>query len=96
MPMKPTMTTNMPVACIGRTNSLPCADGGIAVPGTSRCRNHGGKAWAGKPRNRQAEYNNREYKIQPQGRDPARARVPLGVSGLHGEVHAGRPPDPGG
>jgi 5-methylcytosine-specific restriction endonuclease McrA len=63
MPYIAPKSANMPVACIGRTNSLPCADGGIAVPGTSRCRNHGGKAWAGKPRNRQAEYNNREYKI---------------------------------
>ena len=51
IPMKPTM---MPVACI------TC--GRLCPPGTSRCKDHGGQAWAGKPRNRQAEYNNRGYK----------------------------------
>jgi 5-methylcytosine-specific restriction endonuclease McrA len=35
-------------ACIGRTNSLPCSDGGIAVPGQSRCRNHMAKHGWGK------------------------------------------------
>jgi 5-methylcytosine-specific restriction endonuclease McrA len=60
------MSVNMPRACIGRTNPLPCADGGIAVPGTSRCRNHGGKAWAGKPRSRQAHYNAAEYRANRQ------------------------------
>jgi hypothetical protein len=35
----------MPRACIG--GSGPCADGGVAVPGQSRCRNHIGKGgWA--------------------------------------------------
>lgn len=30
-------------ACILRSHK--CSDGGIAVPGKSRCRAHGGKAW---------------------------------------------------
>jgi 5-methylcytosine-specific restriction protein A len=34
--------TNLPRACIGGTG--PCADGGRAVPGTSRCRAHSGKS----------------------------------------------------
>jgi 5-methylcytosine-specific restriction endonuclease McrA len=34
----------MPRTCIG--GSGPCSDGGIAVSGRSRCRNHGGLAWA--------------------------------------------------
>ena len=52
IPFKPTM---MPVACITCGKAIPS--------GTSRCKDHGGAAWAGKPRNRQAEYNNREYKL---------------------------------
>lgn len=37
--------TNIPRACIGGTG--PCADGGRAVAGASRCRNHIGKGgWA--------------------------------------------------
>ena len=32
-----------------------------SVPGRSRCRDHGGKVWAGKPPARQAAYRNPEY-----------------------------------
>ncbi len=33
-----------------------CSDGGFAVPGRSRCRAHGGRAWAGQPPERQQHY----------------------------------------
>lgn len=36
----------IPRACIG--GSGPCADGGRALPGTSRCRNHSSKSGWGK------------------------------------------------
>ena len=57
---KPRTWVEMPRACIG--GSGPCADGGIAVPGRSRCRNHGGKAWAGQPASRQLSYRSPEYR----------------------------------
>lgn len=46
--------------CIGGAG--PCSDGGYAVRGKSRCRNHGGGAWARQPAQRQAEYSSPEYK----------------------------------
>jgi 5-methylcytosine-specific restriction endonuclease McrA len=45
--------------CIGGPG--PCADGGRAVPGRSRCRNHGGKAWARQPASRRDHYSDPEY-----------------------------------
>jgi 5-methylcytosine-specific restriction endonuclease McrA len=33
-----------------------------AVPGRSRCADHGGKPWSGKVRDRQYNYNSGEYK----------------------------------
>jgi 5-methylcytosine-specific restriction endonuclease McrA len=38
-----------------------CSDGGYAVPGRSRCRVHGGKAWARQPASRQAAYSDPVY-----------------------------------
>ena len=38
-----------------------CSDGGVAVAGCSRCRAHGGGAWARQPPARQAEYRSGEY-----------------------------------
>jgi 5-methylcytosine-specific restriction endonuclease McrA len=39
----------------------PCANGGLAVPGRSRCRNHGGKSWARQPPARLAVYRDPTY-----------------------------------
>ena len=40
-----------------------CITCGVLIPhGTSRCKAHGGQAWAGKPRNRQLEYRTPEYR----------------------------------
>jgi 5-methylcytosine-specific restriction enzyme A len=33
-----------------------CSDGGVAVPGSSRCRAHGGRVWQRKDPSRQAAY----------------------------------------
>jgi hypothetical protein len=48
-----------------------CSDNGIAVSGRSRCKAHGGRAWAGKSASRQAKYNDPTYKANPQDRDRA-------------------------
>jgi 5-methylcytosine-specific restriction endonuclease McrA len=57
-----------------------CADGGLAVPGRSRCRNHGGKAWARQPPERLAQYRSAEYQRNRAivlARDPlCRLRLP--------------------
>jgi hypothetical protein len=66
-----------------------------AVPGRSRCKAHGGKAWARQPKARQAAYadptylRNRRLTI---AREPA---WPLGAAGVHAQVHDGRPRGPG-
>jgi 5-methylcytosine-specific restriction endonuclease McrA len=46
-------------ACI--RHGPDCSDDGIAVPDRSRCRAHGGGAWARRPPTRQAEYGSPEY-----------------------------------
>jgi 5-methylcytosine-specific restriction endonuclease McrA len=38
-----------------------CSDGGLAVPGRSRCRKHGGSAWARQPAARLAAYRDPVY-----------------------------------
>jgi 5-methylcytosine-specific restriction endonuclease McrA len=46
--------------CLGGTG--PCSNPERrAEPGRSRCRNHGGKAWARQPPARQAAYTSSEY-----------------------------------
>jgi 5-methylcytosine-specific restriction endonuclease McrA len=39
-----------------------CSDNGVAVPGRSRCRAHGGGAWARRNPEREAEYASPEYR----------------------------------
>jgi 5-methylcytosine-specific restriction endonuclease McrA len=67
-----------PRACIGGVG--PCSDGGYAVKGRSRCRNHGGKAWARQPPERLATYRDSTYQRNRKivlGRDPlCRLRLP--------------------
>lgn len=65
--------------CLG--GSGPCADGGLAVPGRSRCRNHGGKAWARQPPERLAHYRDPLYL---RNRPIVLARDPLCRLGLPG------------
>jgi 5-methylcytosine-specific restriction endonuclease McrA len=52
------MTTGR-VKCIGGTG--PCAGDGYAVPGRSRCKAHGGTAWARQPAGRRAAYSDPVY-----------------------------------
>jgi 5-methylcytosine-specific restriction endonuclease McrA len=66
------------VKCIGGPS--PCAGDGYAVPGRSRCANHGGRAWARQPPERLAAYRSAEYVANRQivlKRDPmCRLRLP--------------------
>jgi len=50
----------MPRACI--RYGPGCSDGGIAVPGRSRCRAHRGQEWARQPAARQASYSSAAYR----------------------------------
>ena len=50
----------LPRACIRRGYG-PCSDGGRAVPGSSRCKQHGGGPWGRKPADRQAAYSDPQY-----------------------------------
>ena len=58
--------------CLGGAG--PCADGGLAVAGRSRCRNHGGKSWARVPAERLARYRDPVYQ---HNRALALAREPI-------------------
>jgi 5-methylcytosine-specific restriction endonuclease McrA len=64
--------------CIGGPG--PCADGGNAVPGRSRCKNHGGRAWSRIPPSRLAAYRDSTYQHNRKivlKRDPlCRLRLP--------------------
>jgi 5-methylcytosine-specific restriction endonuclease McrA len=65
--------------CLG--DAGPCADGGRAVEGRSRCRNHGGNAWARVPRERLARYRDPLYQ---RNRALAIAREPTCHWGMAG------------
>ena len=39
-----------------------CSDGGLALPGRSRCARHGGKSWSRVPPERQAVWSDPVYK----------------------------------
>jgi hypothetical protein len=45
---------SLPRACL--LSGPGCSDGGVAAPGSSRCRKHGGRAWPRKDPSRQAAY----------------------------------------